>query len=50
MNIHFPGREGLDKPVVGLPEARGLLSLRLDSLFTVSEVEIDLLKQGAAAA
>jgi hypothetical protein len=50
MVIHFPGREGLDKPVVPVMAKIKLCFICGCSLFTVPEAEIDLLKRGAAAA
>jgi len=49
MNIHFPGRKGLDKPVVWVfPKLEVCLGCGL-TLFTIPEGEVRLLEDGLAA-
>jgi hypothetical protein len=49
MNIHFPGRKGLDKPVVWVfPKLQVCLGCGLTRL-TIPETELRLLENGTAA-
>jgi hypothetical protein len=50
MIIHFPGREGLDKPVVPVLTKLLICFTCGFTMFTISETEIRLLEKGAAAA
>ena len=50
MVIHFPGPEGLDKPVVPVMAELTLCCICGCAQFQVPEAETDMLKQGAAAA
>jgi len=49
INIHFPGREGLDKPaVLVFPEVVVCFDCGV-AQFTISEADLDRLAKGAAA-
>jgi len=49
MSIHFPGRKGLDKPVVWVfPKLVVCLGCGL-TLFTIPEADLRLLENGIAA-
>jgi hypothetical protein len=49
MNIHFPGRKGLDKPVVWVfPKLQVCLGCGL-TLLTIPETELRLLEKGLGA-
>jgi hypothetical protein len=50
MVIHFPGREGFDKPVVPVMAKLMLCCICGCTLFKVPEAEICLLNESAAAA
>jgi hypothetical protein len=49
MNIHFPGREGLDKPAVWVFPKLVVCFGCGSTLFAIPEPELDLLEKGYAA-
>jgi hypothetical protein len=49
MIIHFPGRDGLDKPVVPVLTKLVVCFDCGDTLFTITESELSLLEKGVAS-